>query len=174
MDWAMKPKVCNQWRACTLAGIAPPWDLRRTIRPADKTERTGVRAASVLVPSSGHSVLTRELRLELEEAVPALQEKGLPVRKRGVRKRAVSTSTLVAIPKRQNQRWSHDLMSDALKSGRRFRVLRSIDCFRRGGLAAVLNTSISSPHFARELDFNSRVAGLPLCLMISDNVLCAE
>ncbi len=74
------------------------------------------------------------------------REEGLTVRKRGGRKRAMGTRTLMPIPQEPNQRWSLDFMSDALDDGRRFRVLNIIDDFSHECLACVVDTSISAAH----------------------------
>ncbi len=59
-------------------------------------------------------------------------------------------------------------MSDALEDGRRFRVLNVFDDFSRECLAAVVDTSISGAHVARELDRIAELRGYP-CLVVSDN-----
>jgi hypothetical protein len=51
------------------------------------------------------------------------------VRKRGGRKRALSTRGPIAIPQDQNLRWSLDFVIDTLVSGRRFRILTVVDAF---------------------------------------------
>ena len=96
------------------------------------------------------------------------QEEGLPVRKRGGRKRAVGTRIPIAIPQGPNERWSLDFMSDALEGGRRSRVLNVIDDFSRECLAAVVGTSIGGARVARELDRIAELRGYPH-MVVSDN-----
>ncbi|PRZ43252.1 integrase-like protein, partial [Tritonibacter scottomollicae] len=72
-----------------------------------------------------------------------------------------------------NQRWSLDFVSDSLSDGRRFRVLCVIDDFSWECLATVVETSLSGQRVGRELDNIARVRGYP-CMVVSDNVLCAE
>ena len=49
----------------------------------------------------------------------------------------------MAIPHERNQRWSLDLVSDALSDGPRFRVLAIVDDFTRECLTLVADTSLS-------------------------------
>ena len=101
------------------------------------------------------------------------REEGLTVRKRGGRKRALGTRAPMAIPQGPNQRWSLDFVSDTLSEGRRFRILNVIDDFSRECLASVVDTSLSGHRVVRELDRIAELRGYP-CLVVSDNVLCAE
>ena len=64
-------------------------------------------------------------------------------------------------------------MSDSLSCGRRFRILNVIDDFSRECLAAVADTSLSGDRVGRELDRIAEMRGYP-CMVVSDNVLCAE
>lgn len=72
------------------------------------------------------------------------REERLTVRKRGGRsKRASGTRAPMTIPQGANQRWSLDLVSDALTDGRRLRILCVIDDFSRECPATVVDTSRS-------------------------------
>ncbi len=85
----------------------------------------------------------------------------------------------MALPEAANQRWSLDFVSDALSSGRRFRVLAVVDDFTRECLGLVADTSLSGllaeipkgicGWVGRELD---RIVGLRGCrpaVTVSDN-----
>lgn len=62
--------------------------------------------------------------------------RGLALRRR-TRKRAAGLRVLpLVVPSRRNQRWSMDFLSDALASGRRFRVLIVLDDGIRKALTA--------------------------------------
>ena len=84
------------------------------------------------------------------------------MRKRGGRKRALGTRAPMALPQGPNQRWSLDFVSDALASGRRFRVLAIVDDFTRECLALVVDTSLSGARVVRELDRIAERRGYPL------------
>ena len=78
-------------------------------------------------------------------------EEKLQVRKRGGRKRALGTRRPMLVPKRPNERWSLDFVSDAFTDGRRFRVLAIVDDLSRECLALVADTSLSGLRVTREL-----------------------
>jgi putative transposase len=80
------------------------------------------------------------------------KEERLTVRKRGGRKRALGTRAPMAIPLDRNLRWSLDVVIDTLVSGRRFRILTLVDDFTRECLGLVVDTSLTAPRVARELD----------------------
>jgi putative transposase len=96
------------------------------------------------------------------------REERLTVRKRGGRKRALGTRAPMAIPQGTNQRWSLDFVSDALASGRRFRILTVVDDFSRECLALVVDNSLSGIRVARELDRVVEMRQTP-CMVVSDN-----
>lgn len=96
------------------------------------------------------------------------REEGLSVRKRGCRKRALGTRSPMTLTVQSNQRWSLDLVSDALNNGRRFPVLTVVDDYTRECLALVADTSLSSERFNRELDQIGENRGWPL-MIISNN-----
>ncbi len=79
-----------------------------------------------------HILLAREgIRLNHKKLFRLYRQEKLGVRKRGGRKRALGTRSPVVLPEAPNQRWSLDFVSDALNSGRRFRVLTVVDDFTR-------------------------------------------
>ena len=71
-------------------------------------------------------------------------------------------------PRRANERWSLDFVSDAFTDGRRFRVLTVVDDFTRECLALVADTSLSGRRLARELDAVIAQRGKPRTI-VSDN-----
>jgi putative transposase len=101
------------------------------------------------------------------------REEWLQVRKRGGRKRALGTRRPMLVPKRSNERWSLDFVSDAFTDGRRFRVLAIVDDFSRECLALVADTSLSGLRVIRELTAITARRGRPRSI-VSDSVLCRE
>ena len=67
-----------------------------------------------------------------------------------------------------NQRWSLDFVSDALASGRRFRVLAVVDDFTRECLGLIAAISLSGLRVGRELDRIAEVRSYP-AMVVSDN-----
>jgi putative transposase len=74
----------------------------------------------------------------------------------------------MVLPQQANQRWSLDFVSDALNSGRRFRILTVVDDFTRECLCLVADTSLTGPRVVRELDAVAVARGLP-AVIVSDN-----
>jgi transposase InsO family protein len=66
-----------------------------------------------------------------------------------------------------------DFVHDQFATGRRFRILNSVDDMTRECLRAVLDTSISGKRVVRELGDLIAERGLPK-MIVSDNVLCRE
>ncbi len=100
-----------------------------------------------------HILLARDgVRLNHKRLFRIYREERLGVRKRGGRKRALGTRSPMALPEAANERWSLDFVSDALSSGRRFRVLAVVDDFTRECLGLVVDTSLSGLRVGRELD----------------------
>ena len=65
------------------------------------------------------------------------------------------------VPAAINYIWSFDFMSDALYSGRRFRVLNIIDEGTREALGIVVDTSLPAARVVRELEQIKSVRGVP-------------
>ena len=103
-----------------------------------------------------------------KEVYRLYREEKLAVRKRGGRKRALGTRAPLALPMGSNPRWSLDFVSDALRDGRRFRVLAIVDDFTRECLGLVADTSLSGTRVARELERLIDVRGRPQSI-VSDN-----
>ncbi len=96
------------------------------------------------------------------------RETKLPVRKPGGRKRTLGTRRPMLVPKRPNERWSLDVVSDAFTHGRRLQVLVIVDDFSRECLALVTDTSLSGRHVMREPTATPAQRGRPRTI-VSDN-----
>ena len=126
-------------------------------RPEDTVVRQRLRALAAERQRFGyrrlHILLRREgIRLNHKKLFRLHRQEKLGVRKRDGRKRALGTRSQTVLPEVPNQRWSLDFVSDALNSGRRFRVLAVVDDFTRECLALVVHTSLSGLRVGRELD----------------------
>jgi putative transposase len=163
----------SERRACQLVGIArrvaryvptrpDDADLRSRLRElAGERRRFGYRRLGCLLEREGITPNHKKL-------LKIYREKGLKVRRRGGRKRALGTRAPMALPRGPNQRWSLDFVSDAMACGRRFRLLCVVDDFTRECLVLVADTSLSGVRAARELDAIADRRGMPLCV-VSDN-----
>ena len=101
------------------------------------------------------------------------QEK-LGICKRDGRKRALGTRSPMALPEAPNQRWSLDFVSDALNSGRRFRVLAVVDDFTRECIALVIDTSLSGLRVGRDLDRIAELRGHPAMIVNDKGELTSQ
>ena len=173
VTWAITEKDYSQRRACKLVGIEPKTCRYVSRRPDDGAVRTRLRVLASERCRFGyrrlHILLARDgLRLNHKRLFRIYREERLGVRKRGGRKRALGTRSPMTLPEAANQRWSLDFVSDALSSGRRFRVLAVVDDFTRECLGLVVDTSLSGLRVGRELDRIAELRGKPLTI-VSDN-----
>lgn len=173
MSWAIATHDYSQRRACRLVGLAPKVYRHRSRRSDDCALRARLRSLALARRRFGylrlHLLLRREGVLVNHKKVYRLyREEKLAVRKRGGRKRALGTRAPLALPEGRNQRWSLDFVSDALRDGRRFRILAIVDDFTRECLGLVVDTSLSGIRVARELDRLIEMRGRPRSI-VSDN-----
>jgi putative transposase len=96
------------------------------------------------------------------------REEGLGVRRRKRKRIGAVERQVLAIPTRQNERWSMDFISDVLSAGRKFRSLNIVDDFNRECLAAEVDTSITGVRVVRVLEQLREFRGLPQ-LLVLDN-----
>lgn len=136
--------------------------LRQRMRAlAKERRRFGYRRLHVLLKREGYEINHKKLfRL--------YREGKLAARRRGGRKRAITTMAPLLIPVAPNDRWLLDFVSDQLTDGRRFRILTVVDDCMRECLALVADTSLSGSRVARELDRLMLERGKPK-MIVSDN-----
>ncbi len=182
MTWAIEQKGYSQHRACALVGLEPKTYRYTSKRPGDGEIRARLRLLAGERRRFGyrrlHILLARQgLRLNHKKLFRLYREEKLGVRKRGGRKRALGTRSPMALPDAANQRWSLDFVSDALSSGRRFRVLAvveprgspEVDDFTRECPGLVVDTSLSGLRVGRELDRIVELRGGRPAMVVSDN-----
>ena len=163
----------SERQACRAIGVDRSSVRYRASRPEDRVlrerlkalaherRRFGYRRLHILLRREGHAVNRKRVqRLYREEK--------LAVRRRGGRKRAIGTRAPIDVPRRPNERWSLDFVSDQMTDGRRFRILAVVDDCTRECLALVPDTSLSGARVARELDAIMVRRGRPTGI-VSDN-----
>lgn len=67
----------------------------------------------------------------------------------------------LAVPASENQSWSMDFMSDALKSGRKFRTFNVVDDFNRAALGIEIDLNLPSKRVIRTLERIAEWRGYP-------------
>jgi putative transposase len=138
--------ICDHYglprrRACRLVALHrsvsyyrsvknPRLDLRRRMRELARTRvRYGYRRLHVLLKREGW-------RLGRDQAYRLYCEEGLQLRSKLPRRRKMSVTRRERyVPRRVNQAWSMDFVSDQLVDGRRIRALTIVDVFSREALA---------------------------------------
>ncbi len=138
----------SQRRACRLAKIHrsvhryrsvmdPKLELRQRMRQLAHTRvRYGYRRIHVLLRREGW-------RLGRDQVYRLYCEEALQLRsKRPKRRKMAVTRREKYVPRRTNQAWSMDFVSDQLTNGQRFRALTIVDVFSREALAIHLGKQL--------------------------------
>ena len=128
--------------------------LRARLRElAEARRRFGYRRLQVLLKREGWQVNhMRMYRLYVEEKLSLRRKRG---RKRSQVRQPLPEAVAA------NQVWSVDFMSDALSSGRRFRILNVVDDYTRECLAIEVDTSLGAARVIRVLQELKQRRGLP-------------
>jgi putative transposase len=120
---------------------------------AEVRRRFGYRRLQVLLQREGWQVNHKRIyRLYVEEKLSLRRKRG--------RKRSTVRQPLPEA-RTANQVWSVDFMTDALSSGRRFRVLNIVDDYTRECLAIEVDTSLGGVRVVRVLEELKQRRGLP-------------
>jgi putative transposase len=93
---------------------------------------------------------------------------GLHGRPRGPRKRASALRVPLPAPRRINEQWSMDFVSDQLADGRRFRVLTVVDNFSREAVALEADFSLTGKKVARALERVSKQRPMPQVIRVDN------
>jgi len=163
----------SERRACRVLGVdratvryvaRRPTDdvLRERLKSlAHERRRFGYRRLHILLRREGYVVNRKRVQR-------IYREEKLTVRRRGGRKRALGARRPIEAPRKANERWSLDFVSDQITDGRRFRILAVVDDCTRESLGLIADTSISGRRAARELDALISRYGRPAAI-VSDN-----
>ena len=96
------------------------------------------------------------------------REEKLSLRLKRRRKRGSGLRIILPMPERSNQRWSMDFVSDALWTGRRYRILTIVDNYSRECPALLADTSIGGIRVTRVLDQVAEMRGLPEVITVDN------
>jgi len=170
----MMSKGLSERRSCKLAGLCRTTYRYRGRSRGDDRVRKRLRELASERPRFGTPRLTVLLRRELgpvnhKRVERIYREEGLQLpRKSKKRRRGNSRVMVLNMPKKPNERWSMDFMSDSLSSGRRFRLLTIVDEVTRECIAIEVDTGISGERVVRTLSRLGEMRGLPQTL-VTDN-----
>ena len=142
-------------------------------RKSDDSERALLKAIAGERRRFGYRRLREMARrqgviMNLKKVYRLYCEKGLKVRRRGGRKRAIGTRAPLEKSAAPNAIWVLDFVSDTLETGRRFRVFDAEDQFTRRGLGVEIDTSLPGKRIVRVLDQLVAHWGKPK-MIVSDN-----
>ena len=163
----------SERRACWLVNISSSV-LRYQPKPCnDDVVRQRLRELAEQRKRFGsprlHILLKREgLVINHKRTERLYREEGLVLRKKRRRKGAAGARVVVPFPKRTNERWSMDFVTDSLVTGRRFRALTIVDDFSRECLAIEVDTSLGGQRVVAVLDRLAEVRGLPEVITIDN------
>jgi putative transposase len=147
---------CRERRACELLEVDRS-SYRYEPQPDHNTElRQSIIELAQQKPRYGyrrlHALLARRgERASVQRVYRIYQRAGLAVR-RLKRKRLSRVTAVSSALWQANQEWALDFVSDALATGRSFRVLTIVDAFTRECLALEVDTSLSSQRLTRTLE----------------------
>jgi len=165
------PEVSER-HACRVIGCAlssqryrarrdPRPELRSRLRElAHQRVRWGYRRLHVLLGREG-VVVNKKCVYRI------YREEGLAVRRKKRKRVAVARQPLPA-PSRLNEGWGMDFVSDALRGGRRFRILNVLDVLSREGLASEVDTSLPAKRVVRALDEIALERGYPAWITLDN------
>lgn len=109
-----------------------------------------------------HLLLKREgLVINHKRTERIYKEEGLALRKKRRRKGAAGSRVVLPSPKRTNERWSMDFVTDSIVTGRHFRALAILDDYSRECPAIEVDTSLSGHRVVNVLERLSETRGLP-------------
>lgn len=155
----------SERRACWFVGLERKTFRYRSRRPRREELRRRLRELAEDRIRWGyrrlHVLLRREGIQANHKAVYRLyREEGLAVRRRR-RKRVSVPRRPMVVPRRVNERWSMDYMSDVLRGGRRIRILNVVDDLSREGLASAVDTSLPARRVIETLEEIALERGYP-------------
>lgn len=163
----------SERRACNIVGLCRN-SYRYQAKPKNDEEIRGrLRALAEKRRKSGspmlHTLLRREGFLVNHKRTERLyREEGLSLRKKKRKKGSSHLRVVMDKPKRINQHWSMDFVSDSLYNGRRFRVLTVVDNFSRECPVLEVDHSLTGKRVARVLDRIALTRELPEVITVDN------
>jgi len=116
-----------------------------------------------------HILLKREgLVVNHKKTERLYREEGLALRKKRKRKGAAGARVVIPFPKKTNERWSMDFVTDSIVTGRRFRALTIVDDYTRECPAIEVDTSMGGRRVVSVLERLAETRGLPEVITIDN------
>ncbi len=165
-------QLSERW-ACDLAGLSRAVRRYRSRRGPDPEVRSELRRLAAERPRFGY----RRLGLLLRRGALAVnhkrvwriyREEGLIVRRRRRKRLAAAPRETRPELTGANKRWSMDFMSDALRDGRRIRLLNVVDGWSRLCPAIEVDFSLSAQRVIRALERAGEMYGCPKSIVMDN------
>lgn len=160
-------------QGCGAVGISRSVFYYRPQRPVDTELEAALRGLAERHPRWGLWKMVGRLRDEghawnHKRVYRVYKALGLHFRRKGKRRLPQRVKRSLHVPDGVNQSWSMDFMSDALWSGRRFRVLNIIDDYNREALHMEIDTSLSSWRVVRALEALIQKRDKPMTIRVDN------
>lgn len=173
MGWVRERYPVSERRACGLLAVWRSSWRYRCRRREDPLLRERLRQLAYERRRFGyrrlHVLLRREgWRVNHKRIYRLYREEGLAVRRRKRKRVAGLVRVPLGAPSRANQGWSMDFLTDALASGRRFRVLTVVDEYTREALALEVDHSLPGQRVRRVLEQMSANRGRPEWIVVDN------
>lgn len=116
-----------------------------------------------------HIMLKREgLVINHKKTERLYRQEGLVLRRKRKRKGAAGIRVIMTPPRRVNERWSMDFVTDSTVTGRRFRALAIVDDYSRECPAIEVDTSLGGRRVVSVLERLRETRGLPEVITIDN------
>jgi putative transposase len=148
VGWVQEQYPVSERRACRLVGLdRATARYRAQHREEERTIRQRLCALAMERPRFGYRRLQILLRREgivvnHKRVARLYRAEGLAVRRLGRKRVARPRRERLPAPTRPDQRWGLDFVSDALRDGRKLRMLNVLDLFTREALAIEVDVSL--------------------------------
>jgi len=169
-----KQYATSEGHACRLIGIARSTKRYRSRRrEREMTLRQRLRSLALERPRFGYrrlgALLAREGQKANHKCIYRLyRAEGLVVRRRRRKRLTRGVGVEAARPKRSNQRWSMDFVSDCTAGGRTIRALTLVDDYTRECLAIEVDTSLGGVRVRRVLEAVLQKRGKPEAIVVDN------
>jgi len=162
--------VVSERRACQLVGLS-----RSTLRYESRRSEENARLTTQIVELAQerrrfgyrriHALLRRDgVDANHKRVYRLYREANLAMKRRKRRKCVAVPREPLSLPTRRNEVWSMDFVMDALRHGRRFKILTIVDDCTKEAIDLVADFGISGHYVTRILDQAARFRGYPAAI----------
>lgn len=173
MSFLRENHTISERRACKMTGLHRS-TFRYQAKPSDDTEiRLRLRQLAEQRRRFGsprlHVLLRREgYEINHKRTERLYREEGLSLRLKRRRKRCSALRVVLNKPRRVNEHWSMDFVTDNLYNGRRFRILTVVDDLSRECPVLEVDHSLTGLRVTRVLDRIALTRGLPEVITVDN------